>query len=162
MGVLEPSIPYPAETEIFANLVTSKHHLSATMVEGREHRMTEVFARLAPGATLEAARAQLAEAYAGIRSDYGEAYPTRAGFGVRMVPLREQLTSNARTLLLVLLGASILIFVIACSNVANLILARTARRRPGRGRQLGAVARRRVRDLLLQLPVRGRTARRGR
>src|SRR5215470_5143265 len=40
VGVLEPSVPYPAETEIIANIVTSPHHLSATMVTGREHRMT--------------------------------------------------------------------------------------------------------------------------
>ena len=60
VGVLEPSIPYPAETEIIANVVTSPHHLSATMVTGRVHRMTELFARLAPGVTLEQARADLA------------------------------------------------------------------------------------------------------
>ncbi len=59
VGVLEPSVPYPVATEIIANVVTSPHHLSATMVTGREHRMTEVFARLAPGATVEAARAEL-------------------------------------------------------------------------------------------------------
>src|SRR5215469_9039220 len=45
VGVVEPSVPYPMETEIIANIVTSPHHLDATMVEGREHRMTEVFAR---------------------------------------------------------------------------------------------------------------------
>ena len=56
VGVLEPSVPYPVATQIFANLVTSPHHLSATMVTGRSHRMTEVFGRLAPGATLEQAR----------------------------------------------------------------------------------------------------------
>jgi predicted permease len=128
VGVLEPSIPYPAETELFANVVTSPHHLSATMVEGRVHRMTEVFARLSPSATLEAAQAQLREAYSGIKRDYSEAYPVRAGFAVSMVPLRAQLTSNARTVLIVLLAASVLIFVIALSNVANLILARTVRR----------------------------------
>ena len=50
VGVLEPSVPYPMETELIANIVTSPRHLSATMVQGREHRMTEVFARLAPGA----------------------------------------------------------------------------------------------------------------
>ncbi len=55
VGVLEPSVPYPAETEIIANVVTSPHHLSATMVTGRIHRMTELFGRLAPGATLEQA-----------------------------------------------------------------------------------------------------------
>ena len=62
VGVLEPSVPYPVATEIIANVVTSPHHLSATMVTGREHRMTEVFARLAPGATLEAARCRAAHA----------------------------------------------------------------------------------------------------
>jgi len=56
VGVLEPSVPYPAETEIIANIVTSPHHLSATMVTGRVHRMTELFGRLAPGADLEQAR----------------------------------------------------------------------------------------------------------
>jgi len=128
VGVLQPSIPYPAETELFANVVTSPHHLSAVMVEGRLHRMTEVFARLAPNTTLETAQAELAEAYAGIKRDYSGEYPDRAGFALTMVPLREQLTSKARTVLIVLMAASILIFVIACSNVANLILARTVRR----------------------------------
>ncbi len=66
VGVLEPSVPYPVATEIIANVVTSPHHLSATMVTGREHRMTEVFARLAPGATLEAARSELSTRYAAI------------------------------------------------------------------------------------------------
>src|SRR5215510_6976036 len=42
VGVLEPSDPYPAQTELIANIVTSPHHLSATMVTGREHRMTEI------------------------------------------------------------------------------------------------------------------------
>jgi len=50
VGVLEPSIPYPAETEIIANVVTSPHHLGATMTTIRTHRMTELFGRLAPGA----------------------------------------------------------------------------------------------------------------
>ena len=49
VGVLEPSVPYPAETEIIANVVTSPHHLSATMQDGRVHRMTELFGKLAPG-----------------------------------------------------------------------------------------------------------------
>ena len=47
-----------SKVEIIANVVTSPHHLSATMVTGRIHRMTELFGRLAPGATLDQARAQ--------------------------------------------------------------------------------------------------------
>ena len=74
VGVLEPSVPYPVATEIIANVVTSPHHLSATMVTGREHRMTEVFGRLAPGATLEAARAELKTTYAAIVQAHPEVY----------------------------------------------------------------------------------------
>jgi putative ABC transport system permease protein len=128
VGVLEPSIPYPADTEIIANIVTSPHHLSATMVTGRVHRMTELFGRLAPGATLEQARAELNTVYGAMVRDHHEDYPAQAHFQISAVKLRDQITSNARTILLVLMGASVLVFVIACSNVANLILARTMRR----------------------------------
>src|SRR5580704_85982 len=47
VGVLEHLVPYPAQTEIISKIVTSPHHLSATMVTGRVHRMTELFGRLA-------------------------------------------------------------------------------------------------------------------
>ncbi len=128
VGVLEPSIPYPAETEIIANIVTSPHHLSATMVTGRVHRMTEVFGRLAPGATLEQARAELRAVYGPMLREHPEAYPAQSHFNIDAVLLRDQITSRARTVLWVLFAASGLVFVIACSNVANLILARTVRR----------------------------------
>jgi predicted permease len=128
VGVLEPSVPYPAETEIIANVVTSPHHLDATMVEGRVHRMTELFGRLAPGIDLEAARAELRAVHGAILQEHPEAYPPRDDFRIDARLLRDQITSPARTVLLVLLAASALVFVIACSNVANLILARSVRR----------------------------------
>lgn len=128
VGVLEPCVPYPQETEIIANVVTSAHHLSATMVTDREHRMTELFARLAPGVDLPAARADLKTAYDSIKKQYPQAYPSGNHFGITATRLRDQLTANARTILLVLLAGSMLVFIIACSNVANLVLARTVRR----------------------------------
>ncbi len=128
VGVLEPCVPYPQDTEIIANIVTSSHHLSATMVTGRIHRMTELFARLAPGADLETARTELRTVYGAMKRAHPEAYPAKADYRVSAVRLRDQLTSGARTILLVLMGASVLVFIIACSNVANLILARTVRR----------------------------------
>ena len=128
VGVVEPSVPYPAQTEIIANVVTSSHHMSATMVEGRVHRMTDLFARLAPGTDLEAARAELRAAHAAMINEHRADYPVKADFRIDAVRLRDQITSPARTVLLVLLAASALIFVIACSNVANLILARSVRR----------------------------------
>ena len=128
IGVLEPSVPYPQETEIIANVASSPHHLSATMVTERVHRMTELFARLAPGATLDQARVELRFLYATMKKDHPEAYSKQADFQISAKLLRDQITSGARTVLLVLLAASALLFVVACSNVANLILARTVRR----------------------------------
>src|SRR5881296_36825 len=128
IGVLEPSVPYPQDTELIANIVTSPHHLSATMVTGRVHRMTELFGRLAPGATLDQARAELRSVYGAMTKEHHEAYPPKSDFQISAKLLRDQITSGARTVLLVLLAASGLVFIIACSNVANLILARTVRR----------------------------------
>jgi putative ABC transport system permease protein len=128
VGVLEPSVPYPAETEIIANVVTSPHHLGATMVTNRNHRMTELFGRLAPGASLDAARAELIAVHAAMMREHSEAYSPRAAVRLTVKPLRDQIAAPARTILLVLLAAAGVVFVIACSNVANLILARSVRR----------------------------------
>jgi putative ABC transport system permease protein len=130
VGVLEPTVPYPVATEIIANVVTSPHHLSATMVTGREHRMTEVFARLAPGATLEAARAELNTAYAAIVQAHPDVYKAADRYQISVTRMHDQINSRANTILWVLFAASGLLFVIACSNVANLVLARTVRREP--------------------------------
>ena len=130
VGVLEPSVPYPVETEMIANIVTSPHHLSATMVTGREHRMTEVFARLAPGADLEAARAELRTVHTAMVSAHPEVYKPGDHYQIEVTRMHDQINSRARTILWVLFAASGLLFVIACSNVANLILARAVRREP--------------------------------
>jgi putative ABC transport system permease protein len=128
VGVLEPSMPYPAETELIANIVTSPHHLSATMVQGREHRMTDVFGRLAPGASISSARAELRGVYAVMTAAHPEVYKPQYHYQIDARLLRDQMNSEASTVLWLLFGASGLLFVIACSNVANLILARTVRR----------------------------------
>jgi predicted permease len=128
VGVLEPSVPYPADTEIIANIVTSPHHLGASMETQRTHRMTELFGRLAPGATIESARAELTAAHADMVRQHPESYSPTARMELTVTPLRDQITAPARTVLLVLLAAAGVVFAIACSNVANLILARTVRR----------------------------------
>ena len=128
VGILEPSVPYPTETEIIANVVTSPHHLDATMVEGRVHRMTDLFGRLAPGTDLDTALAELRAVHSSVVKQHPEAYTARADFRIDAVRLRDQIISPARTVLLVLLAASALVFIVACSNVANLILARSVRR----------------------------------
>jgi predicted permease len=100
------------------------------MVTGREHRMTEVFARLAPGADLDAARAELRTVHAAMVSAHPEVYKAADHYKIDVTRMHDQINSRARTILWVLFAASGLLFVIACSNVANLILARAVRREP--------------------------------
>ncbi len=128
VGILEPSIPYPADTEIIANVVTSPHHLGATMVTERTHRMTELFGRLAPGASVEDARAELIAAHAAMMREHSRAYSPKADVRLTVRPLRDQIAAPARTVLLFLLAAAAIVFIIASSNAASLILARSVRR----------------------------------
>lgn len=128
VGVLEPSVPYPADTEIIANVVTSPHHLGAMMVTQRTHRMTELFGRLAPGVSIEDARAELGAAHAALVREHAASYPPKGDVQVAVASLRDQITAPARPVLLILMAAAGIVFVIACANVANLILARSVRR----------------------------------
>src|SRR5262249_12729578 len=64
IGVLQPAPFFPSRVDALLNMVASKHHLSAQMVQGRTHRMTEMVARLAPGATVDQARNEVAAVYA--------------------------------------------------------------------------------------------------
>jgi putative ABC transport system permease protein len=66
--------------------------------------------------------------HAAMMKDHPEAYGKQADFQINATLLRDQVTSGARTVLIVLLVASGLVFIIACSNVANLVLSRTVRR----------------------------------
>jgi predicted permease len=102
--------------------------MGALMTTGRTHRMTELFGRLAPGATVEDARAELATAHGAMMTRHPEAYAASARVQLSVTPLRDQIAAPARTILLLLLGAAGVVFIIACSNVASLILARSVRR----------------------------------
>src|SRR6202020_2443012 len=102
VGVLEPSVPYPVATEIIANIVTSPHHLSATMATGREHRMTEVFARLAPGARMEQARAELTAKRKAMIGAHPEEYKPDERYQIEVRRMHDQINARANTILWVL------------------------------------------------------------
>src|SRR6202044_3343569 len=88
------------------------------------------FARLAPGADLPAARAELETTYAAMRAAHPETYKPEEHYSIAVTRMHDQINSRANTILWVLFAASGLLFVIASSNVANLVLARTVRREP--------------------------------
>ncbi len=130
VGVLQPAPYFPARIDALLNMVNSEHHLSAMMVTGRTHRMTAMIARLAPGATVEGARAEVAAITARAHADHPEAYDAGSGFQVTLTPFREVLGQGARLTMLLLMGAAAFVLVIACANVANLTLMRNVRREP--------------------------------
>ncbi len=124
VGVVQRAPHYPQRTDIFVNMVTSPHHLSATMKQGRTHRMTEVFGRLAPNATVEQARSEIKSISANVFNSHPEAYEKASRYEIAVNQLRVALNERASLTLWLLMGAAGFVLLIACANVANLTLMR--------------------------------------
>ena len=106
VGVLEPVPDYPERTDVLVNTVASPHHMGAAMGFDRDHRMTQVFARLAPGQTPETVKVELDGIAARLHREYPEVYVDGAPVGVAVSTLKQEMTSNARLTLLMLIGAA--------------------------------------------------------
>ena len=130
VGVLEPGTHYTGsrQQDFFVNYATNEHYQSATMQDQRNHRMTDIFARLAPGQSVEAAQAEMEALQAPMLEQFPNAYPDAAGFGIASALWQDELTKGARSTFLVLMGTVALVLLLACANVANLTLARIVRR----------------------------------
>ncbi len=128
IGVVQSAPYFPNRMDVLINMVFSEHHTSATMVHGRTHRMTEMIARLAPGASLAQARGDVADVRKRVQIDHPDAYDAASNYTVTVAPLKEVLGERARLTLWLLMGAAAFVLVIACANVANLTLMRGVRR----------------------------------
>jgi putative ABC transport system permease protein len=128
IGVLQPAPFFPERVDALLNMVFSEHHLDATMTESRTHRMTEVVARLEPGATLERVSADVAAVYARLQKDHAEAYDVAAHQRVAVVPFHGALGERARPSVWLLMAAAAFVLIVSAANVANLTLMRGVRR----------------------------------
>ena len=128
IGVLQPAPFFPNRIDALLNMVNSEHHLSAMMVEGRTHRMTQVVARMRPAATIEQTRAELEAVYGRLKLEYPEAYDPAMNHRVALLPFSEVLGERARLTLWLLMGAAAFVLIISVANVANLTLMRGVRR----------------------------------
>ncbi len=128
IGVLQPAPFFPNRIDVLANMVNSEHHLGASMVEGRSHRMTEVVARLKPGSTLEQTRTQVGIVRGRLEREFTDAYPAGTHHRFAVIPFHQVLGERAQLTLWLLMGAAAFVLVISAANVANLTLMRGVRR----------------------------------
>ena len=128
VGVVQSAPYFPQRMDGLLNMVMSEHHTSAMMVHGRTHRMTEMIARLSPGATVDQARTEVATIRKQVEAEHRDAYDPGSEYRVSVIPFREVLGEKARLTLWLLMGAAAFVMIISCANVANLTLMRSVRR----------------------------------
>jgi len=128
VGVVQPAPYFPRPMDGLLNMIMSEHHTSALMVQGRSHRMTEMIARLAPGATVEQAQAEATTINARVGKAYPQDYDPGSEYKISVSPFKEVLGENAKLTLWLLMGAAAFVMIISAANVANLTLMRSVRR----------------------------------
>ena len=128
VGVLPPIPQYPNDNDVYMPTSACPFRSNPRTIGNRNARMLSVFGRLKPGVTLDHFSSEISRIAARLQQDYPKFYPDGLGYTAKASLLREDLTSRARLLLLVLLAAAAFVLLIGCANVANLILARMARR----------------------------------
>ncbi|HWL17922.1 MAG TPA: ABC transporter permease [Opitutus sp.] len=122
-GILPPDFRFFRAAELFLPVAPAADEM---FLKDREnHNGTRVVARLKPGESLESAQAAMDVIAQRLQLAWPEA---NAGIGIRVQPLRDNLASEARSSQLLLLGAVGLVLLIACVNVANMLLARSLAR----------------------------------
>ena len=122
VGVMPADFAHPADAEFWVPLAPVGQ-LQGLFTARGSYWLT-IIGRLKPGVTQPAAQAEMDTIAARLEREY----PANAGIGIRLVPMHEELVGDVKRPLLILLGAVAFVLLIACANVANLLLTRAASR----------------------------------
>jgi putative ABC transport system permease protein len=128
IGVLPPVPQYPAENDVYMPSSSCPFRMGQFTLNTRTARMLHIFGRMAPGMTVVQAQTELEGIAGTLRSEYPASYPSGQGFTISATSLHDELTKDARPTLLLLIGTTAFVLLIACANIANLTLARLTRR----------------------------------
>ena len=128
IGVLPPVTQYPGVNDVYMPKSSCPFQSPPAVMANRNQRGLRVIARMAPGVGIERARAELLTIANRLHTEHPASYPTERGFSITATSMDEELTSGARTTLLILLVTAGFVLLIACANVANLMLAQVTRR----------------------------------
>jgi predicted permease len=133
VGVMPPGFRHPGRTlntDVDVWIATGFNAIPFPVPAQRSLRMLPAaIGRLKPGLTVSQAQAQLDAYAAQLSRQYPTEYPTASRWAVRLVPVKEDLVSPQRTELFILFGAVGFLLLIACVNIANLLLVRSSGRR---------------------------------
>jgi len=130
IGVLEPGVHYTGSRrpDFYVNYAANDHYQSAAMRDSRSHRMTDLFARVAPGASIADARGELRSIAGEMYSEHADVYPADMGYDLEVVPWEAELSRDGRAIFFTLMGTVGIVLLLAAFNVANLVLTRLVRR----------------------------------
>jgi predicted permease len=124
IGVLPPIPQFPQEVDVYMPTSACPTRSGEHALHDRNWHMMEVFATLKPGVTLAQAQDDVSQIAKGLREKYPDEYPAARGYEVKLEPVHQELTRDIRPILVILAAAVGLLLLLACSNVANIMLSR--------------------------------------
>jgi predicted permease len=128
VGVLPPIPGYPNDNDVYMPVSACPFRSNERVERNRGAFFVLAFARLKAGVSLAAASAELSDVAKRWEREHPETYPAGSHLSLSPLSLSEEMTRTARPTFLILLGAVGLVLLLACANVANLMLARLVRR----------------------------------